>query len=179
MGKILLKALILFLIVLSVYFIVHPQACSNMLAGRQTTVPSEGADATWTNPMAEPQPNITDKAKEDWQVREELFTSQEDSKKQGDSAETLKAIQPNYSQEDMDYAVASRYVELERDLAKTHPLGKDSSSELSYAVMEEFGMKPAEWNSFLTRATASNLFEKARQDLPLDTASSSTTVTSK
>ena len=45
------------------------------------------------------------------------------------------------------------------------PLGKDASREISYIVMDDFEMSPQEWESFLTRATASNLFNKVREEM--------------
>ena len=176
MLKILFKALVLFLIVLSVYLIIHPQACSNLLAGREAW-PVEGEAAEWRHPMAEPQQNVTDKNKDDWQMRDELFL--QDSSKENESAQdgtqqtsqpTAVQPQPSYSQEDVDYAIASRYVELEREYARKKPVGKDTATELSYIVMDDFGLTPSEWESFLQRATAADLFEKARRDLPAETA---------
>ena len=173
MLKILLKALVLFLIVLSVYLIIHPQACSNLLAGREAW-PVEGEAAEWRHPMAEPQ-NVTDKNKDDWQNRDELFVQEKSEDQNAQKPAETTEPQPSYSQEDVDYAVASRYVELEREYAHKQPIGKDTAAELSYIVMDDFGMTPAEWESFLQRATAADLFEKARRDLPPETAPASTT----
>ena len=41
----------------------------------------------------------------------------------------------------------------------------DASREISYIVMDDFEMSPQEWESFLTRATASNLFNKVREEM--------------
>jgi len=43
--------------------------------------------------------------------------------------------------------------------------GKDIAKELSYTVMDDFELTQQEWEAFLARATASNLFEKVRTDL--------------
>lgn len=160
MLKILLKAAVLFLIVLSIYFIVHPSACSNLLAGRETGGP-KAADKT--------QSVVED--------RTSLMLGEEDAAKQpakeGEGifdTNTMKEEQKKYSQEDIDYAIASRYVELEREYAQNHTLGKDASREISYVVMDDFEMSPAEWESFLSRAIASDLFNKVRQELPPATA---------
>ncbi len=170
MLKILAKAAVLILIVLSVYFIVHPQACSNMLAGRQTRQGAPSNDNELTHPMSEPQPSITDKSQQGILDRDELFNKPaEQEPTQPSTTTSAQPVQPSFSQEDIDYAVASRYVELEREYTRTKPLTQEASSELSYMVMDDFGMSPAEWQSFMARATASGLFEKARRDLPPDT----------
>lgn len=71
-----------------------------------------------------------------------------------------------YTQEDIDYAIASRYVELEREYSKNKPVGKDTAKEISYIVMDDFELTPKEWESFLSRATASDLFNKVRAEQP-------------
>jgi len=173
MLKILGKSGVLFLIIMSVYFIVHPQACSNMLSGKQNSSPAAATENKETKPSAaEPQQNITDKPQRYEPEQEGWFNTTGEPAKNGS---TMQDLQQSFSQEDIDYAIASRYVELEREYSRTHPLNKEASTELSYIVMDDFGMSPAEWQSFMTRATASDLFEKARRDLPPDTSASTTT----
>ena len=70
-----------------------------------------------------------------------------------------------YSQEDIDYAIASRYVELEQEYAKQNKTGKNVAKEISYMVMDDFEMTQQEWEAFLERATASNLFNKVRTEM--------------
>lgn len=78
---------------------------------------------------------------------------------------TLKEAEiPTYSQEDMDYAVASRYVELENEYAKDKKIGKDTAKEISYKVMDDFELTPQDWEAFLQRATETNLFNKIRTE---------------
>ena len=68
-----------------------------------------------------------------------------------------------YTQADIDYAIASRYVELENEyLAKKKDI-KNAAKEISYIVMDDFELTPSEWEAFLQRATVDNLFEKVRQ----------------
>ena len=74
----------------------------------------------------------------------------------------------SYSQDDIDYAIASRYVELENEYAKLGKTGKDIAKEISYTVMDDFEMTQSEWESFLERATASNLFNKVRKEMEND-----------
>ncbi|MBR2865096.1 MAG: hypothetical protein IKJ44_05450 [Elusimicrobiaceae bacterium] len=158
MLKILLKAAVLFLIVLSVYFIVHPSACSNLLAGRETGGPK-----------------VADQTQAVVEDRTSLMLGEEDgaqsSAKEGegifDTNTMREEEQQKYSQEEIDTAIARRYVELEREYAQSRTLGKDASREISYVVMDDFQMSPAEWDSFLSRATASDLFNKVRQNLPM------------
>lgn len=165
MLKILIKAAILFFIVLSIYLIVNPSACSNMMAGRERALPASADSEEWRHPMSEtPQQLSADGA-----------MSGEDNS--ADSAapdgifdtNTLneELTQPVYSQEDIDYAVASRYVELEREYAHgDQNVGKDISREISFIVMDDFEMSPSEWESFLGRATASGLFDRVRNEMP-------------
>lgn len=188
MLKILLKSVVLFLIVLSVYLIIHPQSCANMLAGRERMAPVSGAEGTPQHPMAEPKPTITAQPVKENIDQNELFEPQTTN---ADALQPATATQKapfavydsdcvpgstgcpttaKYSQEDYDYAVASRYVELEREYSQRHTIGKDTATELSYIVMDDFGMTPEEWNSFLSRATQTDLFEKARRDLPVQSS---------
>ncbi len=155
MLKILVKAVILVFIILSVYFIVHPYACSNLMLGRVT------------NSMEE-EPLVTQPAGD----HSELFTPAGDQPLTTDGAQTGAPEAtpadgqdiPTYSQADIDYAVASRYVELENEYAKNNLLGKDTAQEISYIVMDDFEMTPQEWEEFLQRATQSNLFDKVRSE---------------
>ena len=71
----------------------------------------------------------------------------------------------DYSQEDIDYAIASRYVELENEYAQAKKTTKDTAKEISYQVMDDFELTPEEWEDFLQRATKSNLFDKVRRDV--------------
>jgi len=175
--KILLKAAILFLIVVSVYLIVNPHACSNMLAGRVRTLPADGEKVEWHHPMEETGQTISKPSENPAPVDEMLDDEfapapAAEDKKSTETATDKPADKParlNYSQEDIDYAIASRYVELEREYAADDQLvGKDLSRKLSYTVMEDFEMTPQEWDDFLARATASGLFEKIRQEQPAD-----------
>lgn len=163
MLKILLKALVLFLIVLSVYLIVHPSACSNMLAGRRRTDLDDGYVADWRHPMAEPSSQIGDGSADHPIISDELFEFNETKEKP--AAETKAEPAATYSQKDIDYAIASRYVELEQEYARKQTVGKDTAREISFIVMDDFEMSQAEWESFLSRATATGLFEKVRKEM--------------
>lgn len=156
MLKILIKAAILVFIILSIYFIVNPSACSNLMLGRVT------------NSM-ETEPLVTDPSGD----HSEMFTPSGDQPLTTDGAQpgvvdtnslSEPVDVPNYSQEDIDYAIASRYVELENEYAKNNLLGKDTAQEISYIVMDDFEMTPQEWEEFLQRATQSNLFDKVRSE---------------
>lgn len=163
MLKIIIKAAILVFIILSIYFIVNPSACSNLMLGRVT------------NSM-EVAPTVEDHLG----GHSEMFTPAGDQPLQ-QSAQPQEGVFdtntmsepeiPTYSQEDIDYAVASRYVELENEYAKKNALGKDTAKEISYIVMDDFELTPQEWESFLQRATQSNLFNQIRSEqLPVDAA---------
>lgn len=167
MVKILLKTIILVFIILSIYFIVNPSACSNFMMGRVTNI-------TDTQPTQELLPG----------EHERLFVPQGDKplapaqEPQDYPAQdnmpvvgitdtnTMKEpAMPTYSQDDIDYAVASRYVELEQEYAKLNKTGKDTAKEISAIVMDDFELTQQEWEAFLERATASNLFNKVRTEL--------------
>ena len=157
MIKILVKAAILVCIILSIYFIVNPSACSNLINGRvvnsMDTVPVPQQHRTDTNELFTP---TGDKPKVETKTE---VTSQKDEQAPAAS---------EYSQDDIDYAIASRYVELENEYAKE---GKDvtaAAKDISYQVMDDFEMTPSEWEAFLQRATASNLFDKIRQENAAD-----------
>lgn len=161
MLKILLKSVILVFIILSVYFIVHPSACSNLMLGRVTN------------------PNGKEPVRTEYnQSRGELLVPQGDTPLPSTAPQgiydtnTLNAQQeaPSYSQEDIDYAIASRYVELENEYAKNNAVGKDTAKEISSIVMDDFELTQQEWESFLQRATTTNLFNKVRNEMPLTSA---------
>lgn len=158
MLKILLKAAILVFIILSIYFIVNPAACSNLMMGRVTnstdTEPTQQNDPAAHREMFVP---AGDQPLEKVSVTDEgVFDTN-----------TLNEpeMTPAYSQEDIDYAVASRYVELENEYAQKNKKGKDAAKEISYIVMDDFELTQQEWESFLQRATQSNLFNKVRNDM--------------
>lgn len=156
MLKILLKSAILVFIILSVYFIVHPSACSNLMMGRVTNSNENGpAPMDYNSSHREllvpqgdtPLPNTNPQGVFDTNT---LNTQQEAS---------------GYSQEDIDYAIASRYVELENEYAKKNAVGKDTAKEISSIVMDDFELTQQEWEDFLQRATTSNLFNKVRNEM--------------
>jgi len=158
--KILFKSAVLVFIILSVYFIVNPAACSNFMLGR-------------VSEPAQPQPAATEPA----DIKGERLTPAGDQplaphalvKPETEDSEFLHAPEPSqepvYTQEDIDYAIASRYVELENEYAKDKKLGKDAAKDIAYKVMDDFELTQQEWEAFLERATASNLFNKIRKEL--------------
>lgn len=158
MFKILFKTVILVFIILSIYFIVNPAACSNLMMGRVTN-------------STEMEPSLQD----DQSVHGEMFVPAGDQPLQTAPAaapsepaaqeEAGLAPMPTYSQEDIDYAVASRYVELENEYARKNKKGKDAAKEIAYTVMDDFELTQQEWESFLQRATQTNLFSKVRSDI--------------
>ena len=163
MLKIFLKAAILVFIILSIYFIVNPSACSNLMMGRVTNSPD-------TEPRIILPASTADHS--------EMFTptgDQPNKKPAGQEqkvegiTDTNSLVKDNageeYSQEDIDYAIASRYVELENEYAQANKTGKDTAKEISYQVMDDFELTPQEWEDFLQRATKSNLFDKVRRDV--------------
>lgn len=163
MLKILLKAALLFLIVLTIYLFLNPMACSNMLAGRVRTDWDDGTAVEWRHPMAEPEDTLS-RPKTSPKQEDELFEQQQEP---ASKPEQSVASQQPSSQADIDYAIASRYIELEREYVQEgRPVGKDTAREISYIVMDEFEMSPTEWENFLSRATASGLFDKVRQEMP-------------
>lgn len=160
MLKILLKSAILIFIILSVYFIVHPSACSNLMMGRVT------------NPIG------NEPVETDMDNRRELLIPQGDTPLPATNTQgvfdtnTMNEQQEgaSYSQEDIDYAIASRYVELENEYAQKNTVGKDTAKEISSIVMDDFELTQQEWESFLQRATTSNLFNKVRNEMPPSSA---------
>ena len=177
MIKILIKVVILVCIILSIFFIVNPSACSNLMSGRVVNsmeqvptlspkeqkhqelfvpagdkVPEDKADTPANLPSAKP---------EEAPSEQSVVPAVTDTRS---TQEPQPAAQPTpYTQEDADYAVASRYVELENEYLKQKKDVQKAAKEISYIVMDDFEMTPQEWEAFLQRATATNLFEKVRQ----------------
>lgn len=169
MVKILLKAAVLLFIVFSIYFIVHPAACSNMMTGRENAAPAEAQTQQPGAPAEQGQTLNASDGQDHTDVSSGTITEDgayNPQDMQGVFDTNTMKEQPAYSQQDIDYAIASRYVELEREYARHHTMGKDTSREISFIVMDDFEMSPAEWEGFLSRATASDLFAKVRRELP-------------
>lgn len=178
MLKILIKAAILVFIVLSVYFIVNPSACSNLMLGRvvnstakepETVEPSTDHGELFVpagdrqhRPQREQTPAAQTEAQEEGQSSTEETPSVIDTNTLNEQA---AASASPYSQEDIDYAIASRYVELENEYAQKNKISKDSAKEISYQVMDDFELTPQEWESFLQRATQTNLFNRIRTEM--------------
>ena len=173
-----LKAAVLLFIVLSIYFIVHPSACSNLLAGREPVSLEEAHRLGLQHPMAEPGQTVSPSAPQAGQpaaAASAAGATTEDGAyapypEQGvfdtNTMKEAPAAAPAFSQQEIDFAIASRYVELEREYAAQHEVGQDASREIAYIVMDDFEMSPAEWEGFLSRATAADLFNKVRKELP-------------
>jgi len=178
--KILLKSAALVFIILSVYFIVHPSACSNFLAGR-VAVPTTDRPAV-EEPAGPHGTVLTPVGDEPLQPANQVHP--EDELLGGDGRDTLpedEYLQPveqtahpqaeetlaatTYSQEEIDYAIARRYVELENEYIKAKKMGKDTAKEIAYIVMDDFEMTQQEWESFLQRATEDNLFARIRKEI--------------
>ena len=182
MAKILLKTAILLFIIFSIYFIVNPSACSNFLAGRITntedSVPTQEVpygqhgeifkptgDGPLT-PQAKPEDTSAKPAEVKGVVDTNTLTEQQPAQPTRPAASS-QPTQPvsQYSQDDIDYAIASRYVELENEYARKKKVGKDTAKEISYIVMDDFELTQQEWEAFLERATASDLFTKVRAEM--------------
>ena len=169
MIKIIVKAAILVCIILSIYFIVNPSACANFLSGHVVN-------------STEQEPSFVPKD----QTQQELLTPTGDSPlvtnpstmtatapaplqsipASSDNAQPAHDAASTYSQADIDYAIASRYVELENQYTSKQKDTKNAAKDISYIVMDDFELTPAEWEAFLQRATQNNLFEKVRAENP-------------
>ena len=185
MLKILVKAAILVFIILSIYFIVNPSACSNLMLGRVVNTAQQepaaeqlgGSHGELFVPAgdrgAQPQPTPAAEAQTETNEPATVQPAEEQpvaTPAPADTAvtpavETQPAPASNYSQEDIDYAIASRYVELENEYAQKNKLNKDSAKEISYQVMDDFELTPQEWEAFLQRATQTNLFNQIRTEM--------------
>ena len=177
MIKILIKAFILICIILSIYFIVNPSACSNLMSGRvvnsmeelPTFVPKDQDHSELLTPAgdqtslkADEKPAKTHSA-QSVQTQESTVAVVTDTN--STQPQTVVAEQgKTYTQADTDYDIASRYVELENEYISQKKDTKNAAKEISYIVMDDFELTPAEWEAFLQRATASNLFERVRQE---------------
>lgn len=201
MLKIIIKSIILVCIVLSIYFIVNPSACSNLINGRAVNVrqelpvqkqddthselftptgdqPLRPADkpAKITPVSAQPQTVVSSQQVQPEQPVPAQPVAAQTQAAPATTATTVTGItdtqslppaQPQAmmqrSQAEVDYAIASRYVELENRYLAQHKDAKDAAKDISYIVMDDFELTPAEWEAFLQRATATNLFEQVRQ----------------
>ncbi len=187
MIKMLLKTLILICIILSIYFIVNPSACSNLMSGKAvnareempTFVPKDQDHSELLTPAGDEPLRFEEKAPRTTiakpsaaeqpaalQVSTPTASGVTDTNTL-QSNEQPQATTPEksaYTVAETDYAIASRYVELENEYLKQKKDMKKAAQEISYIVMDDFEMTPAEWEAFLQRATVENLFEKVRQE---------------
>ncbi len=194
MIKILVKAAILVCIILSIYFIVNPSACSNLINGRVVNsmdkqepvfVPQdkdphqelltpagdkplrtdEETTSTATQDSTYAQPAQEESASQEAQpAAEEQPAQGDENAAASQEQQPAPAATQSYTQADIDYAIASRYVELENEYKNQKKDMKNAAKDISYIVMDDFELTPAEWETFLQRATADNLFEKVRQE---------------
>ena len=196
MIKILIKALILICIILSIYFIVNPSACSNLMSGKvvnsmekvPTFVPKDQDHSELLTPAgdqpvkadekpakttpAEPQPapeTVTTEGPAQTeptaQTDEPATPAVTDTNSVQEAQQVAQeAAKSAYTQEQADYAIAARYVELENEYIAKKKDTKNAAKEISYIVMDDFELTPSEWEAFLQRATASNLFDKVRAE---------------
>jgi len=182
MIKILIKAAVLVCIILSIYFIVNPSACSNLMNGREvnsteelpTFVPNDKSHSELLTPQGDKgteQPTQAENKQSTSTTPQEevapntVSTTPVVTDTNSITTETPIAEQPQnkgFTQADIDYAIASRYVELENEYLSKKKDVKNAAKEISYIVMDDFELTPAEWEAFLQRATADNLFEKVR-----------------
>lgn len=157
--KILLKAAVLLFIVLSIYFIVNPSACTNLMLGRIPQDQTETINGGYEHPLSEHRDNIQsgqgNTAVQEQSVEEEMTQDYRDGLQEN-------SVQPTFTQQDIDWAVASRYVELEQEYISRGAVGKDMARDISLVVMNDFEMTSQEWDSFLERATQENLFNRVR-----------------
>jgi len=180
MLKILLKTAILVFIILSVYIIVNPSACTNLMNGRvvnstekEVVLGEEGKEVDAHQELFTPVGDNGQVIKPEATSRPEPPASADGIVTPDVKAEVLTPAvsqQPaptasKYSQADMDMACAIRYVELENEYAKENKLTQDAAKEISYKVMDTFKLSPAEWEAFVQRATQTNLFNKVRADM--------------
>ena len=185
MIKILVKAAVLVGIILSIYFIVNPSACSNLISGRAvnsteelpTFVPNndkshsellvpqgdKGTQPSTQENTVVPQTVTTTPAESTQTTQDTTPVITDTNSAVAATPATQEPEAKGFTQADIDYAIASRYVELENEyLAKKKDV-KNAAKEISYIVMDDFELTPAEWEAFLQRATVDNLFEKVRQ----------------
>ena len=174
MIKILIKAFILVCIILSIYFIVNPSACSNLINGRAvnsreeipTIVPEDNKHQELLTPAGDKQPLVQE---EDSSAQTTATSTEEEPTPVVTDTNSAQATEEpakqasTFTQADIDYAIASRYVELENEYLAKKKDTKNAAKEISYIVMDDFELTPAEWEAFLQRATTDNLFEKVRQ----------------
>ena len=181
MIKILLKTVILVFIILSIYFIVNPAACSNFMLGRVTNVTDTQPTQellpathekvfvpTGDKPLAQPKPEdeyAVEPVYPDGQPHAVPMPENEPVAGITDTNTLKEPAMPTYSQDDIDYAIANRYVELEQEYAQLNKTGKDAAKEISSIVMDDFELTQQDWEAFLERATSSNLFNKIRTEL--------------
>lgn len=171
MIRILIKAFILVCIILSIYFIVNPSACSNLINGRVVNSTNESFKQQQPAPEKSELLGPSGDQAEDESFADEPSAADKDN---NESNATDEAAAGGYSQEEIDHAIANRYVELEREYTQKGMDAKEMAKEISYTVMDDFDLTANEWESFLARATASNLFEKVRQEYAQDETQAAT-----
>lgn len=186
MIKILLKALILICIILSIYFIVNPSACSNLMSGKvvnsmekvPTFIPKDQDHSELLTPAGDQPVKAAGEPARTVVTEEQpapIVPIQDEQPAPAPGLADTNAIQEvhqvaqdaeqsAYTQAQADYAIAARYVELENEYIAKKKDTKNAAKEISYIVMDDFELTPSEWEAFLQRATVSNLFDKVRAE---------------
>ena len=139
MIKILVKAFILVCIILSIYFIVNPSACSNLINGRVVNTTSESfkqqEPTVEKSELLGPSGDKTDEQN----TENEPTAGEENTAEENTTAgENETDLTSGYTQEEIDRAIANRYVELEREYSQKGMDEKDMAKEISYTVMDDF-----------------------------------------
>lgn len=147
--NILARAALLILILFCVFFIIYPHACQNFSMGHwEPDVPHE---------QAPPAVNlVTPAAREAAAGNMDIYVSD-------NPFATLNT--EGMTQDEYDYMVVQRYVELEARYSAKHPNDKDSSVVIAGEVMREAGLEEEDWQEILAKATANNWFAIARREL--------------
>ncbi|WP_424245751.1 hypothetical protein Dip510_000689 [Elusimicrobium posterum] len=171
---ILAKAALLVIIIMCIFFIAYPQACHNMIVNnivederdaeiKKDLPPAHEEKDVEQKPITENKPEEED----DSAGRQILIDASKDTPEQKDpsaaqtpAAKTLEELKKE--QDDYDYKVAKRFVEVEKEYLKTGPINKDKSLAITEQVMKEFKLTDTEWLEIIAKAEERGWFTELR-----------------
>ncbi|WP_428897308.1 hypothetical protein Dip518_001095 [Parelusimicrobium proximum] len=155
--KILLKAAALVAILIVVFLLLYPHACTNFLRGEKADPGSVPA----SEQPSKDKPLVT---QGDTPVHDD--GSYPDVTGGDDDGIVMFDVKDYDDANQRDYQIAKRYLELEYAATTAKgPLDKEASEKLIDQVVKEFGITDEYWNEVVDKANARGWIEMIRKDL--------------
>ncbi|MGB2578569.1 ADP-heptose:LPS heptosyltransferase [Elusimicrobium simillimum] len=177
-----MKAAILVIIILCIFFIVYPHACDNMMTGNMADDPSITDINRHVSPAklepkpapappamtpapkdgGEPQPQVDENGQYIYVHPEgegKTVTIPQDTL--SDQEELIKRQQAE--QDAFDFDVIKRYVEVEKEYLASHPNDRNTANIVTAKVMQEKQLTAEDWQEIVLKANERGWFKELRE----------------